>query len=127
MSPGTVPLAADAKPSAIDLDHRQRRPRLDARCEFAGLELFHVMIPLGLQLLTDLLGNSAGLATADGQFGQVVEGLGRLLKGGFSDAGADDLAEDRGAMVMRREAQTRTLRGKNPGDTPGSDTWVLSK
>jgi hypothetical protein len=40
-----------------------------------------VMIALSLQLLTDLLGNSAGLATADGQFGQVVEGLGRLLKG----------------------------------------------
>ncbi len=86
-----------------------------------------MLIPLGLQSLTDLVGDAAGLATADGQFGQVVEGLGRLLEGGFSGAGADDLAEDRGAVAMRCEAQRRALREKNPGDTPGSDPWVRSR
>ena len=127
MSPGPIALLADAQPSPIDLDHRQRRPRFDPGREFAGLGLPRAMIPPGLQLLTDLLGDAAGLATADGQFGQVVEDLGRLLKGGFPGTGADDLAEDRRAGVMRCEAQTRALRGKNPGDTPGIDTWVPSR
>lgn len=89
-----------------------------------GLKLFHLLIPLGLQLLTHLVGNATGLPRADGQFGQILQGLDCPLKGGLARTGPDNLADDGGAIVMRGEPQTRALREKNPGGKPGSGTWV---
>jgi hypothetical protein len=114
MGPGNLPLAADAKPSPIDLDHRQCRPGLNPRRELLGPGLARPVIPPGLQLLADLPGDAADLAAADGQLGQVFEGLGSLLEGGLPGGGADDLAKDRGAVAMWCEPQARALRGKIP-------------
>ena len=66
-----------------------------------GLKFFHLLIPLSLQLLTDLVGDAAGLPGTDGQFGQILQDLACLLEGGLAGAGPDDLAEDRRTVVMR--------------------------
>ena len=80
MSPGTVPFTADLKPATIDPDHRQRRPRFHLWLELTSSELCHLLIALGLQLLTNLMGDPAGLAAADGHLGEVIQGLGCFLK-----------------------------------------------
>ena len=122
MSPGALALAPDLEPAAVDLDHRQRRSGRDPRLQGAGLEPAHLLIPGGLQLLADLLGDAAELPAADGHLGQVGDRLGRLAERGLAGGTADELAKDRGAVVMGREAQSRPLRGKNPGGKPGSGT-----
>ncbi len=124
MGPGALALAPDLEPAAVDLDHRQRRSGRDPRLQRVGLELDHVMIPAGLQLLADLLGDAAELPAADGHLGQVGHRLGRLAERGLSSGTADDLAQDRGAVVMGRQPQARPLREKNPGGKPGSGTWA---
>ena len=124
MGPGTLSPASDLQPPAIHLNHGQRRMRLDARPECVGLESFHLLIALSLQLLADFLGQAAGLPRTDRQFGQILQDLARGLKGGLAGTGSDDLAQDGRAVVMRGEAQTDALREKNPGGKPGSGTWV---
>jgi hypothetical protein len=37
-----------------------------------GLELSYVLVPLILQLLTDFVGNMAGLPRTDAEFGQIL-------------------------------------------------------
>jgi len=124
VGPGPRALAPDLEPAAVDLDDGQRRPRLDARLERAGLESVHLLSPLGPQLLAELAGDAVELPAADGHLGQFGDGLGRLAEGGLAGGGADDLAEHRGAVVMGRQPQRRPLGGKNPGGRPGSDTWA---
>ena len=124
MGPGALALASDPESAAIDLDHRQRRSGRDPRLQCTGPELAHVLISGGLQLLADLLGDAAQLPLADRHLGQVGHRLGPLAEGGLAGGTADDLAQDRGAVVMGRQPQTRPLREKNPGGKPGSDTGV---
>ena len=45
VGPGPLALAPDLEPAAVDLDHRQGRPRLDPRLQRAGLESAHLLIP----------------------------------------------------------------------------------
>ena len=56
--------------------------RLGAEC--VGLKLFYVLVPLVLQLLTDFMGNMAGLPSTDGQFGQILQDIACFLKGGLA-------------------------------------------
>jgi hypothetical protein len=76
MGSETVAPAPDLKPAAIDPDHRQRRSRFHARLEFAGLKLLNLPIALGLQLLTNVMGDATGVPTTDGQFGEILQGFG---------------------------------------------------
>ena len=97
---GALALAPDLESAAIHLDHRQRRSGRDPWLQLVGLELDHVIIPVDLQLLTDLLGDATKLAIAEGYLGQVRQRLGRLAEGGFPGGTADDLAKDRRTEVM---------------------------
>ena len=120
--PGSLALAPDLEPAAVDLDDRQGRPRLDSRLQRAGAEPVHLLVAVDPQLLADLAGDVAELPAAEGHLGQLGHRLGRLAEGGLAGGTADELAEHRGAVVMRRQPQGRALRGKNPGGRPGSGT-----
>jgi len=90
----------------------------------AGVEPVHWLVAVGPQRLAELAGDVAELPAAEGHLGQLGHRLGRLAEGGLAGGGADDLAEHRGAVVMRRQPQARPLREKNPGGKPGSGTWA---
>ena len=94
MGTRTLSLAPDLQPPTINLNHCERRTRLDSRLECVGLEFFHLLISLSLQLLTDFVGKTVGLARTDRQFGQIPQDLACCLKGGLAGTGSDDLAEN---------------------------------
>jgi hypothetical protein len=62
---GAGSLTPDLQPAPVNLDHSQCRACFDSGLERTGLKLFHLLIPLNLQLLTDLVGNMAGLPRTD--------------------------------------------------------------
>ena len=100
MGTGTIALATDLKPAAVDPHQRQCRPRFDLWFELASLKICHVLIAIGLQLLTKLMGNPAGLPTTDGYLGELFQSCGRFLKRGLTGAGTNDLAENRRAIPV---------------------------
>jgi hypothetical protein len=94
MGPRTISLTADLKPSAIDPDQRQRRPCFHLWLEPMSLEVYHLLIAISLQLLTNLMGDPAGLSTADVHLGEFLQGVSRFLKRRLAGTGAKDLAKN---------------------------------
>lgn len=80
MSSWAVALASDLEPTAINLHDRQRGPGCHRGCKRLVLKLLDLLIPVGLQLVTDLVSDAAQLSTADLHFGKFFEDLGGVLE-----------------------------------------------
>jgi hypothetical protein len=80
MGARTIPSAADLKPAAVDLHHRQCRPRRHGGCQLCLLELFHLLVALRLQLMANFMGHARQLSTADRHFGEFFQRRGGVLE-----------------------------------------------
>jgi hypothetical protein len=60
------------------------------RFELASLKFHHLLIAISLQLLTNLMCDSAGLPSTDAHLGKVFQGVGSLLKRRLTDAGTHE-------------------------------------
>ena len=103
--PATLGLGADLEPTAIDLDDGQGWSGCDAWLELVGLELIDLLVPLALELLACLVGDSVELATAECQLGQFVESVGGFPKRGLTSRRANHLAVHRGTEIMAGQAK----------------------
>ena len=80
MCPRTISRTPDLQPAAIDSDDCQCRARFHSGFESASLKLLDVVITIGPQFLTKLLGKPTGLPTTNSHLGEILQRLGSVLK-----------------------------------------------